>query len=100
MAIIHLSDWLKITLIGWVVISVLAAPLIGRFLAGALHERTDEPQRSAAPRIRAWAPSEPRTAVRSWRLRPGHSSFILTPVAARLRAAVPKPGISVFRPEG
>jgi hypothetical protein len=51
--IIHLSDWLKIALAGWVVISLLAAPFVGRFLAGALHERTaDEPLRSARPRIR------------------------------------------------
>jgi hypothetical protein len=45
--IVHLSDWLKFALVVWVVVSLLAAPLVGRFLAGALHERADEPQRFA-----------------------------------------------------
>jgi hypothetical protein len=48
----YLSDWLMFGLAGWVVVSLLAAPLVGRFLVVALHERADEPQRSAAPRIR------------------------------------------------
>ncbi len=47
-----LSDWLKIALVGWVAISLLAAPLVGRFVAGALHER-DEPRRAGAARIRS-----------------------------------------------
>jgi membrane protein implicated in regulation of membrane protease activity len=50
--IIHLSAWMKFALVVWVAVSLLAAPLVGRFLAGALHERADKTQRSAAPRIR------------------------------------------------
>jgi hypothetical protein len=48
--IIHIPNWLMFALAGWVVISLLSLPLVGRFLAVALHERADEPQRSAAPR--------------------------------------------------
>ena len=44
MDIIHSSDWLNFALVIWVVISLLATPLVGRFLAGALRERTDQPQ--------------------------------------------------------
>ena len=42
--IIHSSDWLNFALVTWVVISLLATPLVGRFLVGALRERTDQPQ--------------------------------------------------------
>lgn len=53
MDIAHLSEWLKIALIAWVMISLLAAPLVGHFLAGALRERMpDEPQRTFARRIK------------------------------------------------
>jgi hypothetical protein len=40
--IIHASDWLKFALAGWVLISLLVTPLVGRFLASALRERADE----------------------------------------------------------
>jgi hypothetical protein len=46
--IIHASDWLNFAVAGWVVVSLLAAPLVGRFLTSALHERVDNPRPSSA----------------------------------------------------
>jgi hypothetical protein len=48
----QVSDGL-IALVIWVVVSILAAPLVGHFLAGALHERIpDEPRRTSTRRIK------------------------------------------------
>jgi hypothetical protein len=37
----HLLEWVEYTFLGWIVISLLATPFIGRFLSHALHERND-----------------------------------------------------------
>lgn len=37
----HLLEWVEYTFLGWIVISVLATPFIGRFLSHAVHERDD-----------------------------------------------------------
>ena len=50
MDIIDPWDWLHVALITWVVISLLAAPLVGRFVAGSLRERIDDAQHAAAAR--------------------------------------------------
>lgn len=42
MHIDHLYEWLAFTFVGWVAISLIATPFIGRFLFGALHEREGE----------------------------------------------------------
>lgn len=47
---IHSSDWLNFALLLWVVISLVAAPLVGRFVSGGLREQTDEAEPSAATR--------------------------------------------------
>ena len=47
---IHSSDWLNFALLLWVVISLLAAPLVGRFLSGVLREQTDKAEPTAATR--------------------------------------------------
>lgn len=51
MDITLLGEWLKYALIGWVVVSVLAAPLVGRFLVGALHEAESEEKRGPAETV-------------------------------------------------
>ena len=48
MFIDHLYEWLAFTFVGWVVISLIATPFIGRFLAGALHEREEHHRRADA----------------------------------------------------
>ena len=50
MDIIHHSELLKFALFAWVIISFVAAPLVGRFLAGALRERTVDCPRTTAAR--------------------------------------------------
>lgn len=44
----HLLEWVEYTFLGWIVISLLATPFIGRFLAHALHERDDVTDRRSA----------------------------------------------------
>jgi hypothetical protein len=53
--------WLHVAPIAWVVISLLAAPLVGRFVAGALRERTGDHQRTTTARA-SDVGEAPRTA--------------------------------------
>lgn len=50
MDIINPWDWLHVALVVWVVISLVAAPLVGRFVTGALRERTDDAQSTTTAR--------------------------------------------------
>lgn len=50
--IIHHTGWLTFALSGWVVVSLLSLPLIGRFVGSSLRERPDEIQRSSEARFR------------------------------------------------
>lgn len=45
----HITDWVGIVLIGWVVISALATPFIGRFLGDALADSGGEDTTAKAP---------------------------------------------------
>jgi hypothetical protein len=47
MGLTYVPEWLKIVLIGWGAVSFVAAPIVGRFLAGALHENVREAPRDA-----------------------------------------------------
>ena len=68
---IHLSDWLNVALVVWVLISLLAAPLVGRFVAGALRERTNEPQ--PVPPREPLDTAQPPQATAFPRLQAGHN---------------------------
>lgn len=46
-------DWWELALAAWFVVSLLSLPLVGRFLAGALHQPAYERQHSVAPRDRS-----------------------------------------------
>lgn len=58
---IHFSDWLNFALILWVLISLFVAPLVGRFVAGALRERTSDRERRTAETRTLGAGEAPQT---------------------------------------
>jgi hypothetical protein len=45
----HITDWVGIVLIGWVIISALATPFIGRFLGDALSDHSGEDAGAEVP---------------------------------------------------
>ena len=53
--------WATYAVAGWVLLSVLAAPVVGWFISGALRERTDG--RSSAVTRKTQAPRRPRARV-------------------------------------
>ena len=65
MDLVLVPEWLKIVFIVWGIVSLIAAPIVGRFLAGALHENVGKVQDDAPP-------METRTA--SWRRSPVNPS--------------------------
>lgn len=71
MEIIYHSESLNFVLFVWVGISFVAAPLVGRFVAAALRERTDNPQRTT-PAGTSGTGEAPQTAPFP-RLQAGHN---------------------------
>jgi|SRR5215469_2233834 len=52
MIIVHLFGWLTIVLVAWGALSIFVTPLIGQFLAGALHEPNKRATGSRSPQSR------------------------------------------------
>ena len=47
MEVLQIAHWLGYVLIGWTVVSLAAAPLVGRFLRGHLQDSMRQPMRAA-----------------------------------------------------